>query len=107
MEILNQIKDQKNKNQISPCHWNLNSIFVNNFSKIMQLKAYNTIYKHDLICLSKTYLDSSTPLNDNSLETKGYNLVRVANPNDINTGEIYIIESLRVKVISKLYLECI
>ena len=32
-------------------------------------------------------------MKDNSLETKGYNLVRVAHPNDVNTGEIYIIES--------------
>ena len=105
MKILNQINDQKDKNQNSLCHWNLYSIPVNKFPKIIQLKAYNTIYKHDLICLSKTYLDSSTPLNGNSLETKGYNLVRVAHPNDVNTGEIYVIESLRVRVISKLCLE--
>ena len=43
------------------------------FSKIAQLKACNSIYKHDFICLSEKYLDSPTPLNDNSLQIEGYN----------------------------------
>ena len=49
-------------NYLSICHWNLNSISTHNLSKIAQLKVYNSIYKHDFICLSETYLDSSTPL---------------------------------------------
>ena len=57
-------------NYLFICHWNLNSISAHNFSKFAQLKAYNSIYKHDFICLSETYLDSSTPLNDNSLQIK-------------------------------------
>ena len=52
----------------------------------MQLKAYNSIYKHDFACLSETYLDSSIPLNDNSLQTEGYKLVRADNPNDVKIG---------------------
>ena len=46
----------------SNCHWNLNSLSAHNFysfSKLTQLKAYNSIYKYDFICLSETYLDSS------------------------------------------------
>ena len=46
-------------NYLSICHVNLKSISAHNFSKIIQLKAYNLIHKHDLICLSETYLDSS------------------------------------------------
>ena len=37
---------------------------------------YNFIHKYDIICLSETYLDSSTVLGDDSLEILGYNLVR-------------------------------
>ena len=54
----------------------------------MQSKAYNSIYKHDFICLSETYLDSSTPLNDNSLQIKGYNLDRADHPSDIKSGSL-------------------
>ena len=48
-------------NTLSVCHWNLNSLCAHNFSKLTQLKAYNSLYKHDFICLSETYLDSSIP----------------------------------------------
>ena len=54
----------------------------------MQSKAYNSIYKHDFICLSETYLDSSTPLNDNSLQIKGYNLDRADHSSDIKRGSL-------------------
>ena len=57
MEILNQTQDQKN---FSVCYWNLNSLSAHNFSKFTQLKSYISMYKHDFICLSETYLDSLT-----------------------------------------------
>ena len=47
----------------------------------MQLKMYNSIYKHDFICLSKTYLDSVTF--DTLLEIEGYNLVCTDHLNNI------------------------
>ena len=50
-------------NSFSICHWNLNSLAAHNFSKLTQIKAYNSIFKHDFICLSETYLDSSIPDN--------------------------------------------
>ena len=43
-------------NNFSVCHWNLNSLSAHNFTKLTQLKAYNSIYKYDFICLSETYL---------------------------------------------------
>ena len=55
------------------CHWNLNSIAAHNFSKINLLKAYLTIHKTDIVCLSETYLDSSFPVNDENLVIEGYN----------------------------------
>ena len=42
------------KNSLSVCHWNLNSLSTHNFSKLTQLKAYISVYKHDFICLSET-----------------------------------------------------
>ena len=61
--------------KLSICHWNLNSIEAHNFIKVSLLIAYNSIHKYDIIYSSKTYLDASTVLGDDSLEIPGDNLV--------------------------------
>ena len=88
------------RSSLSICHWNLNILSAHNFSKLTQMKTYISMYKHDFICLSETYLDSSTP--DGLLEIDGYNLVRADHPNNIKRGRvcIYYKESLPVRVIS-------
>ena len=82
---------------LSVCHWNLNSLSAHNFTKLTQLKAYNSIYKYE------TYLDSSTP--DNLTEIEGYKLIRADHPDNIKRGGvcIYYKESLPVRVISTPY----
>ena len=106
---MNQIKGPKRlkPNYFSICYWNFNSISAHDFSKITQLKAYSSIYKHDFICLSKTYLDSPTLFNDNSLQIGGYNVVPANHhQNDVKRGGlcIYYRQSLLVRVISIPYL---
>ena len=93
------------KNSLSVCHWNLNSLSAHKLSKLTQLKAYISIYKHDFICLSETYLDSSIP--DSLLEIDGYDLIRSDHPNDIKRGGvcIYYKESLPVMAINIPYLK--
>ena len=93
------------KNSLFVCHWNLNSLSAHNFSKLTQLKAYTSIYKHDFICLSETYPDSSIP--DSLLETDGYDLISSDHPNDIKRGGvcIYYKESLPVRAINIPYLK--
>ena len=93
------------KNSLSVCHWNLNSLSAHNFSKLTLLKAYTSIYKHDFICLSETYLDSSIP--DSLLEIDGYDLIRSDHPNDIKRNGvcIYYKESLPVRGINIPYLK--
>ena len=100
---LNPGPRKSKENTLSVCHWNLNSITAHNFSKLTQLKAYISTYKHDFICLSETYLDSSTP--DNLIEIEGYKLVRVDHPANIKRGGvcIYYKESLPVRIISLPY----
>ena len=58
---------------LSICHWNLNSIPPHNFMKLSLLRAYISINKTDITCLSETYLDSSIPSVDENLELPGYN----------------------------------
>ena len=88
---------------MSVCHWNLNSITENNFSKLTRLKAYVSTNKYDFICLSETFLDSSTP--DNLVDIQGYNLVRADHPDNTKRGGvcIYYNESLPVRVINLPY----
>ena len=100
---LNPGPRKSNDKNLSVCHWNLNSITVHNFSKLMQLKAYISTYKYDFICLSETYLDSSTP--NNIIDIEGYNLVCADHPDDTKRGGvcIYYKESLPVKIINLPY----
>ena len=76
------------KKSLSVCHWNLNSLPADNFSKLIQLKAYISMYKHDFICLSEAFLDSSVP--DSLLEVDGYNLVRPDHPSGNKRGGVCI-----------------
>ena len=75
-------------NNFSVCHWNLNSLSAHRFSKFTQLKAYNSIYKYDFICLSETYLDSS--ITDNLTDIEGYKLIWANLPDKIKRGGVCI-----------------
>ena len=86
------------ENTLSICHWNLNSITAHNFSKLTQLKAYISTYKHHFICLSEMYRNSSIP--DNLIVIKGCNLVCADHLDNIKRGGvcIYYKESLPVQI---------
>ena len=51
------------------------------------------MYKQDLICLSETYLEYTTP--DSLLEIDGYNLVRVDHPIPIISKEVQFAFTIR------------
>ena len=55
------------KEYFSIYHWNLNSISAHDYSKSFLLKAYIILHKFDIICSSETYLDSTTPNDDDKL----------------------------------------
>ena len=58
----------KTTQTLSICHWNLNSTCAHNFAKLSLLRAYVSIHKFDIICLSEIYLDSS--IDDESLDLR-------------------------------------
>ena len=92
------------------CHWNLNSIAAHTFSKINILKAYLTIHKTDIVCLSETYLDSSFLVNGKNLVIQGYNLRRCDHPANSKRGGVcvYYKDFLPLKIINIQHLpECI
>ena len=48
-------------------HWNLNSLVAHNFTKVALLKAYLSVRKFDVFCISETYLNSSITEDGDSL----------------------------------------
>ena len=75
---------------LSICHWNLNCLSAHNIAKLHVLKAYVTVHKFDIICLSEMYLDSSITVDDHELETSGYNLIHSNHPSNSKCGGVCI-----------------
>ena len=71
---LNPGPKDKSSSAFSICHWNLNSITAHGYAKISLLEAYIVAQKFQAVCISETYLDSSTAYDDGNLEIAGYNL---------------------------------
>ena len=105
-----KFRKQNTAKKITICHWNLNSIAGHNFAKLVLLKAYNSVYKFDIICLSETYLDSNILPDDSNLKIPGYNLVRSDHPSNKKRGGacIYYKSYLPLRIIDINYLsECV
>ena len=97
------------KEYFSICQWNLSSISAHDYSKLFILKTYIILQKFDIICLSKTYLDSTTPNDDDKLQLPGYTLICSDHPSNTKTVGVCIFYKkyslLRVINISYLH-EC-
>ena len=70
------------KKQISFCHWNLNGLTAQNFTKVSLLQALSITHDYDIICLSEMFLDSSISNYDERINIKGYNLLRADHPSN-------------------------
>ena len=95
---------------LSCCHWNVNSLVVQHLSKRTQLEAYSSLYKHDFICISETYFDSSILEGDSSFQLDGYKVIRADHPSNTKRGGIciYYKETLSVRALNLTNLnECI
>ena len=103
---LNPGPKRASASNISICHWNLNSISAHNYTKLFLLKAYIAIPNFDIICLSETYLDSSTTSDDDDLAISGYNLIRSDHPSNNKRGGVcfYYKNFLPLRVLSIQYL---
>ena len=77
------------------------------FTKVFLLSAYISIHKFDIICLSKTYLNSKITFDDKNLEIPGYKLVREDHPSNSNCPVVcvYYKSSLPFRVINVKYLQ--
>ena len=102
---------KRNSNQsFSIFHWNLNSITAHNYLKVSFLRAYISLHNLDVVCISETYLNSTTALDDENLHIAGYNLLRADHTSNSKRGGVcrYYKSSLALRLIDVHYLqECL
>ena len=59
------------RSSLSVCHWNLNSIWEEDFFKLSQVSAFLYVHQFDFFCLIETFLDFSVLSEDLRLAMKG------------------------------------
>ena len=98
----------KQDQNLSICHWNLNSIPAHNFQKLELLQGYISSNKVDILCLSETFLNSDISCGDNNLQLPIFDLIRADHPSNTKRGGvcIYYWNCLPLKLIRHLN-ECI
>ena len=72
------------------CHWNLNSVWVDNFAKIAQITAFLNVHKFDIFCIGESFLDSSLEDADQRLKIDNYELFRCDHPSNSRRGGVYL-----------------
>ena len=82
---LRLIQVLKPKTKISFCQWNLNGLAAHSFTEVSLLQALSVTHDYDIVCLSKTFLDSFIS-NDKIINNKGYNLLPADHPSNIKRG---------------------
>ena len=85
---------------------------AHNYSKISLLTGYISIHDFGIICLSETYLTSTSTadINDENLKIPGYSMYCVNHPSNVKRGGvcIYYKTMLPLKVLSTNFpQECI
>ena len=83
------------------CHWNLNGLTAHDSIKISLLQAYVTQHNYDIICLSKTFLNSSIDSSDTRILIDGYNLIRSDHPSDSKRGDVSIYYKEYIRLIRR------
>ena len=75
---------------LSVCHWNLNTIWVENFPKLSQISAFLNVPQLDIFCLTETFLDSSISSEDSRLVIEGYKLFRYDYPSNLRRDGVWL-----------------
>ena len=61
-----------NRNTLSFCHWNLNSILTENFVRVSLIHNYMHCHNIDIAAITESHLDSTIESDDSSLHIHGY-----------------------------------
>ena len=82
------------------CHWNLDSIIVENKVKIPLIEAISSVHKFDIIALSETYLNDTIPNNEIEIEGYSSDIFRSDHPTNTKRGGVclYYKNTLPIKL---------
>ena len=70
----------------SICHWNLSSLTIHSYMKTSLLRTYLSLNRLDVLCLFRTFLDSSALSENRNLEIPGRTLVRADHLSNPKSG---------------------
>ena len=76
------------RSSLSVCHWNLNSIWVEDFSILSQISAFLNVHQFDIFCLNETFLDSLISSEDPRLAIEGCKLFSCDHPSNLRKVEV-------------------
>ena len=79
-----------NLKDLSICHWNLNSIMADEYSKVSEISAFLDSHRFDIFCISESFLDSSIDDEDLELEISGYDFIRCDHPSNTKRGGVML-----------------
>jgi len=66
----------KHSKILSICHWNLNSVWVDDFAKISQISTFLNIHNFDIFCVGESFLPSDIEDDDPSISIDNFELTR-------------------------------
>ena len=86
------------------CHWNLDSIMVENEVKIPLTEAISSVHKFDIIASSETYLNDTIPNNEIEIEGYSSDIFRSDHPTNTKRGGLYYKNTLPIKLRPDLHI---
>ena len=99
---LNHGHKRVSTSNISICHWNWNSISAHNCSKLFLLKAYIAIqgcesftHNFNIICLSETFLGSSTTSDDDVYDNNDDDDLDISECNLVRSDHAVVLVSIK------------
>ena len=92
------------RSSLSVFHWNLNCIWVEDFSKLPQIAAFLDVLKFDIYCLIETFVDFSISSEGPRLTIEGCKLFRCDHPSNLRRGgvSLYFKDHLLVTIRTNL-----
>ena len=106
VDIESNLEPKKEQIKYIPCcHWNFNSLLVQNMCKISQTETYSSLYNYDFICISETYFNSS--ILEEDFQLNGYQLIRADHTSNTNRGGVCISTSPSSNIIKPQSMYCL